>query len=461
MKCIVIVTALMILIPYSLQSETFDFDLKTFSPPDYTRTSLEFSSNFSTNHTTREFNNLLSHEIENTVDAFYDSDIQGTYSYYRYSQKRISDMSFNLLYKYDNSFSEYDDFIDTDVANTEIRLAIQRNETLYAFNNYFITIGAGTAYVFRKRYNPEHDDRMQRQYRLEGTFGFGWGRLENVGYARTALFMYEDMQKYGVLQTPPSADDIRDLATLIAQRKNLRSLDYRDNFVDNIKAFDQFFKDKSNVTSDISCMAAYTDVFHNMPQTQRFNGSRLHFGFRTMYANILEEDYDMVTDSIIETQTGFLASINYDYENPLSQKWQLSFDYSSRYVKENREIEIMEEIIDTVSTTGFMHDIDLSLGYYPTQRTSFTASSAMIYQTLDGEMERFDGDSQEITMKMFGVMIELGVDYYFSPNVRMFASTGTLYQYTRVTRTDSYDNDDTSQNGYDFILQTGITYKVF
>lgn len=370
-------------------------------------------------------------------------------------------MSFNLLYEYENTFAEYDDFVDTDVANTMIGLELDRYETLYVSKNYFVSIGADATYSFRKIYYPEHYDRMQRQYRLEGTFGFGWGRLENVGYARTALFMYEDMQKYGVLQTAPSADDIRDLATLIAQRKNLRSLDYRDNFVDNIKAFDLFFKGKSNVTSDISCMAAYTDVFHNMPQTNRFNGSRVHFDFRTMYANILEEEYDMVSDSTIETQTGFLASINYEYENPLSQKWQLSFDYSSRYVKENRDIEMMEEIIDTISTTGFMHDIMLTMGYYPTQRTSFTASSAMIYQTLDGEMESFDGDLRELTMKMFGVMIELGVDYYFSPNVRMFASTGTVYQYAQMTRTDSYDNDDDSQNGYDFILQTGITYKVF
>lgn len=461
MKLFVFLAALMILIPCSLQSDTFDFDLRTFSPPDYTRTSLEFSSSFSTNLSTQELTDLMSLYTENALGSFYDSDIKGTYSYYRYSKERISDMTISLLYGYVNNYEKREDYVLTDRADTSIGVSLQREEKLYMFNNYFVTIGAGTMYEFEKTYSPENSDRMGRRYLLDGSFGFGWGRLVNVGYARTALFMYEDMQKYSVLQSAPTADDIRELATLIAQRKNVRSLDYRDTFVENIKTFDQFFKGKSNVTNDISCMAAYTDVFHNLTQVNRFNGSRLELDFRTRYANIRMEEYDIMTESSLETQTGFMATINYDYENPLSQQWQLSFDYSSRYIKENRDLEMMDTTINTLSTNGVMHDIELTLGYYPTQRTSFTASSALMYQSLEAELEHFDADMREATMKAFGIMIDCGLHYYFSPNIRMSASVDTMYVYQQMTTTTNSHYDEQTQKGYNTSLDLGITYILF
>ena len=443
-------------------ADMFDFDLRTFTPPDYTRSSLEFTGDFSFNRTITENSRLDWDYVRNDIDAVNESTIGGVYSYYTYSQKHITDMAIELNYGYNYTFREYDESLDTDVAGNAILIEADRMERFYFSSKYFFILGAGAEFQYIKLTNSLNDDQMDRNYGFFGVLGFGWGRLEDVGYARTALFMYEDMQKYGVLKSAPDANDIRELATLIAQRKNLRSLDYRDNFVENIKTFDQFFKNKSNVTPDAMTMAAYTDVFHNLSQTQRLYGSELKLEFRPIYENMLQERYNYVMESVLQTRTGFISSVSYQYENPLSQKWQLSFLSRTGWSKQIQDADIEDTPVQKVTIDSYSYESTVTIGYYPTQRTSFSAMAGVMGQHMEAELDGDHTPFSEASLNVISLIIELDSYYYFSPNVTIFASTGINYEFSDSSLSDpGYHEETLSEKQYDLLFEAGITYKLF
>lgn len=456
MKQVCAIIFVVLILFCNVYSDTFDFDLRTFSPPDFSRSSLDVSAYL---NSTRNFTDMRFNENEST--SLYSGTIPTitlTYSHYSYSADHILDTDLSFRYELSDQSFDGESSYDYDTVAHSFTFTGSRSEQLYVSSSFFFTYKPYTAYTMRQEKQVFTDDSIEREYTAGMAVSFGVGRMHDVGNARSALFMYEDMHKYGILTSPPTCDDIQDLGALITTQKNNRFFDYRDHFVDTMRVFDGFFNAKTNITHTIDQTAAFTDIFFNLTEQSRLYGWQLYCVIDPSYTNKRAHNDDPTVEEIdYETQKGLLG-IFFSYENPFSQKGQFSLLAEASLNAEAYDINELNEILQK----EYRLRCTTTLSYYPDQRVSYYGTLIAQYSSID-YFER----SMYATayVKSYQAYCIIGAHYYISPKFTLSAEASNEYTYFDRNVTLDYAGnifhssiDDVQHR---FYLTASCSYKLF
>lgn len=450
-------------------ADVFEYDLRDFTVPDYTSSSLTLSNGYSKWFYNREVTDptfsLFFYNNGQSSNNYLSSSI--AYSQDTYTRDFRTFILCNVSYS-GNYSKNLNNTFKSDSDSSQFSTSTRYSMTSYLSNTFFWAISPQMSYSYRTYEMTEGDHPLysttidtESFINYFGELTLGVGRLENVGYARTALFMYEDMKKYGMLTEDPTKEDIQELATLIAQRKNTRSYDYRDTYVKNVSLFDDFFKTKTNIRFDAPYYAAYTDVYQHSPHILRYFGSVFSLSFmlgqmnNTTVEEISPPGFPKFKTDHSKKEKYLTTLLQYIYANPISQKSQL---YSTNYL-EWKQTTIEDDAPDALNykIARFRASSRNEYQYYPTQRTELIFGvSADIYNYDYNDFI----NAEEIDTR-FGLILEtiIGSSYYISPFLSISSRVGFVhFRDKQIQQNDAIFLSDV-RNSWSFTLS--CTYKIF
>ncbi|RYF84721.1 MAG: hypothetical protein EON98_08465 [Chitinophagaceae bacterium] len=276
--------------------------------------------------------------------------------------------------------------METSTNQVQSSLRWDRNDRLYKNGLWFLEIGnlfdASISSLKQKEITRQ---TTSNELSLQNTFsvGFGKGRVERVQDAQMALFILNDLQAQGLLNTKVTPTLANDFAKLITDINNKRVFDARRRRIYELTRVDSFLQNSGLVErTNIRHFTTVNDNWAFAINPFRLSGTawfaRLKPGIG-YFRNHHEEQF-IPNPSIQNKSDNFLLSLTPEVgiENyvPVSLKWQrntrlsLAYNgYRSKYSFKNVYPGGTTESETTVYSwdaklTGF-----LGYGYFPNNRT--------------------------------------------------------------------------------------------
>lgn len=450
-----------------------NYQLKDYVNPDYKRQSLDFNfgGRMQNSSTVQDNSSNYSYRTDNkTINL--DSELSLNYNRVKNTirTQNTTDLGFSVggQYNKDNRLSKYE-FSGAQTESEYLSKSGTYNFNLnflhtgrYYGNNKNFLLFAPSARVSYFHLKEKQDDESYQSYNsTKGTLatnaslaiGVGKGRIEEVGDARQAVYILQDLQKQDVLKKDLSSDEINELAQLITKVKYKRQFDSRIRLIQEITSIDSLFVEKGYVENDHS-VAYFTSLYDNwqFANVNRKSGNRftvsvmpsLYYGndrSKTVYFN--QNDYT-VQDTIKRFDYGVALLAMYESEKPINLYWQrrASLGYSIEWVGIDYP---QHEDSYRTALTG-----DYGLAFYPNSRTSIGGyiSQSLMY----GFKDRWINSTTSLHFDMA---------YYFSPQFRLNIYYRLGYNYTY---SDDKDNDRvyTYKNKYpNNYLSVSLLYSIF
>ncbi len=476
MKNTLILPALLLLLctfSYSAFAQYDNYKLKDYVNPEYKRQSLDFNFNGTMGNTStiQDQSGNYSYKTENKAMNL-NSGLSLDYNRVKNSIRiqNTTDIGFSVGGYYSkNDYSNKNDYSGTQTESKylsksgtyNINLSFTHTGRYYGNNKNFLLFAPSAGFSYN-HFKEKLDDESDQSFNsTKGTFatnasfaiGVGKGRIEEVGDARQAVYILQDLQKQGVLKKDLSSEEINELAQLITKVKYKRQFDSRIRLIQEITSIDSLFVEKGYVENDHSA-TYFTSLYDNwqFANVNRKAGNRftvsvmpnLYYGNdrrEIVYFN--QNDYT-VQDSIKRFDYGVALLAMYESEKPINLYWQrrTSLGYSIEWAGMD-----YPQHGDSYRTalTG-----DYGLTFYPNSRTSIGGyiSQSLVY----GFKDRW---IYSITSLHFDMA------YYFSPQFRLNISYRLGYDYRHTEDKDNeriYTYKNKYPNNY---LSVNLLYSIF
>lgn len=290
--------------------------------------------------------------------------------------------------------------------------------------------------------------------------GIGKGRIEDVGDARQAMFILQELQKKHLLKKTLNNDEVNALTEQITLVKNQRYYDYRIQLMDEISTVDSFlvandFVDKAN-------SALYFNVLYDKwmygDRDRREAGSYIKGGIAPEYwFSDYRERTSFVGSTYMETRRsrdinssyGAALYVDYRYEKPLNLALQSSFNAgvsSGLYKYRNFDDNFYKTRINA----------SYKLGYYPNTRTYVSGSISQSFEWNKSYYREFGFESKENNASMRNTNFLIDGYYFLSPQLRLFGQCNFSLSYI------NWGSGYTNQDKYPATsFQIGLKYAIF
>ena len=456
----------------SVLAQYDSYSLNNYVNPDYMRQSLDFIvggqlNNGSSKQTIKQGNN----------DSFYSSDnfsINGNTeaNYNRVKNSASTQNATNISFLMDGGF--YKSNWETDLVRNNLNsngtyqfgLSFSNQGYYYRNNQKFIlfTPSAGIS-VRGQKY--KFDDSSVDSYRNKDNFlnanasfrlGLGKGRIEEVGDARQAVYILQDLQKQGVLKKELSNEEIDELAELITKEKYTRRLDSRIRLIREITAIDSFMVAKGYVDDGHSA-AYFTSLYDNwqFANVYRKSGNRFIFGIMPTYQysgqrskTVYFNNNDLTQqDTSKNTRLGADLFAGFESEKPINLYWQRTASIELSFGWEDYKRTKMDrtDSYQTRLTANY------GLGYYPNSRTYISGG---IFETL---AYGFNNDYHTISSL---TALRFEMSYYFSPQFSLNLNYQLGYRYSYQDNKNTNIGIITDKYKYPAnYLFVSLTYSLF
>lgn len=288
----------------------------------------------------------------------------------------------------------------------------------------------------------------------------GKGRLEEVQYARQAIYMLEGLTKQGIIKQSVTTNTIISLADQLARLENKRFFDYRLHRINAFKQIDSLLFSHSllDSTNAIEYFTTLLDFWDYGSPYIRKSGSVFRIFINPEYTyssyvgknpkydsnevdDVIKREYN---NELIAMETG----IEYQYHKPIDYKWQYYLIANGRYSfshKDDNEkyVRVKGEDSDDrlIEYKRFNIYLVQAISYYPNTRTSIGLRHNVSYfiddQNDKSNTREWDYDEGQFNTKLSGYL-----NYYFSPRVRLEANLSLEYR--------NEDNDNTRTTFYSY-----------
>ena len=454
----------------SLYAQYDNYPLNNYVTPDYKRQSLDFNvggqlGNSSSKQTIKQgnndsFNSLDNFSINGNTEANYNRVKNSA------STQNVTNVSFLMNGGFNKLNRETDLLQNTLISNGtyQFGLSFSNQGYYYRGNKQFIlfTPSVGIS-VSGQKY--KYDDDSVNSYRNKDNslrantsfrLGLGKGRIEEVGDARQAVYILQDLQKQGVLKKELSNEEIDELAELITKEKYTRRLDSRIRLIQEITAIDSFMVAKGYVDNGHS-VAYFTSLYDNwqFANVYRKSGNRFTFGImptyqysgqrsKTVYFN--NNDFTQ-QDTSKNTRLGMALFTGFESEKPINLYWQRSASVALSFGWQD-----YKTMMDRTDSYQTALTANYGLAYYPNSRTSISGG---IFETLDYNFN----DDFNIISSLTTLRFEMS--YYFSPQFRLNLNYQLGYHYSHQ---DNKNTDSIITDRYRYptnYLSVSLTYSLF
>ena len=448
-----------------------DYLLKNYVNPNYKRQSLDFNVGGYLNNSSYEQKTEQGINNSSDIHDYFNTSGNAEANYKRVKNSVATQNETNVSLLMDGRF--YKEKREKDLGQNilnrggshHFELSFSNQGYHYRNSQKFIlltpSVNISTSnqkYKFDDR--SEDSNKDKRNYFSANTsfrLGLGKGRIEEVGDARQAVYILQDLQKQGVLKKELSEEEINELARLITKEKYTRQFDSRIRLIREITAIDSFMVVKGYVNNDHSA-EYFTSLYDNwqFANVYRKSGNRFTLGVMPSYRYLDQKNKTVYfnNNGFTEQNTlkyrimGMDLFTGFESEKPINLYWQrtTSIELSSGWQEYKTEV-------DKTDMYHTMLIANYGIAYYPNSRTSIggNISEGLVYDS---------NDNYSAISSM--AAINFNMSYYFSPQFRLNLDYRVVHNYSYRDNKDSNMGNFISKHRYPRNdLSVSLTYSLF
>ncbi len=469
------------------------FQLSSFQLPEYRRRVLTTRYSLSNDMLTKNqyyFDKYVYPSFENEIESK-QKDMQNTLNLY--GNVDFSDIFYTRKHQKETYFySNFTSNIENYKTNVDLNAATKRNflqlspyviygqtHRHYLSENWYIGYAPSIQYncTYRRDVSKNNNENnksntLGQNIKFDIPLEVGHGRIEPIGDARHAIYIFDALAHQGLIEAPKSSEDITRFAVFIAKLKNKRYLDARHRRIYEMEALDSFLV--ANHYSDTPNMRYYTTLedFWGYGNVNRQSGSRWAFFTTPEYSLRLSRNKSYMNDTI-QTDTydntnilNTTFGVSFTYENPINLYWQNSLRSSLTYIQSNTRTMYKNHLADekrvlyAFSGPGLRYALSQRISYYPTTRTTLYTSYGVDYHF---------SKTRHTTVSLFTHYLRAnggaGATYYFSPQLQLNMNASLYYDYLYENQAMRYENTAhdrrTHLSEFNFFFEILLNYTFY
>ena len=348
-------------------SQVDKFNLEEYKLPEYKYQLLDLGFGTNSNYSNYQFPKIDTSTIINRsknygryIDRRTNFRIHPTFRSYGNTPQLQKYSSVSFVWSNSNNYDEYinrsslnDQVSDLSKSNN-LSFLILNDRRFYNSRKQFIKMGS---IIDWDRFSDQSIDigkqitettfqdykrnvkNKRSELEAELSVGVGKGRIEEVQDARQAIYIFEELSAYGILQRNFSKNDILDFAKKLSSTKRQRFLDSRNRWKYITTEIDSFLTE-NNFCAKSNNIEYYNTLWEFLNYGSMFTrtaGQRIEFNFTPMYIQKnsgQEVTYKSLTDNNVSPiYMRQDSTYSYDYYSSLNQLLKLTFDFNYNLAK--------------------------------------------------------------------------------------------------------------------------------
>lgn len=437
---------LVLISPAILHGQYTNFDLSKYKLPDIKINRLDAYFNIGNsinNESIRRSNSDSSEYFNNNFNGSLNLD----YYHFRNSEKYQGILEVNADI-YTNPYNSKSNNFNSKFDNINGYILISGINRFYNQKLNFIEVDPEVSintrtdrYHYESSSNTSQDNHSnQFTTNLSLPISIGHGRIEPVEDLRLAIYILEELNKVGRIDSFPSENVILEMAKEISKIKRKRFFDTRIKKISELQAVDSFLLANNIVSSnDINYFAVLNDQWDYASGPSRSSGFSVNAGIdddiviaRSSQSTAFNGEIPIESKSLVNTYNigGFIL---FRYAKPVNLYWQTSATFETSYGFEfTRNPQDKHNSVENYRTNIFNTNLSYTIQFLPNSRTSIGLSLTGDYKNSKGDRTIPDPDPLAFQMKdnQFNLNAGFNMYYYISPQLR-FQLRSNLSNYNR------------------------------
>ena len=442
-----IIFLLFLIVAVKLQAQYKNYNLNSYTNPDYQRKSLDIKFNssgqFYSNPTTsnNNFNGTLG------------------FSFNKTKLSRKVQETLNVGITTNISQIRFDSIDNQKSREYNVGLLFDQKAHYYIDSERFIEISPriNASYRFskNKKASTEYYNQKNNLFKteLEIDFGIGKGRIENVTDARQAVYILQALHDKKLLKKVLDSGEINELAHQISIIKNKRHFDAREKTIDELTFINNYLISQHYIDTVNTADYFFTlnDFWQNGDLEPRNAGHRFKFGLAPTYIFMqnntsYQENYHTRSNDV-DTKWGGTLYLDYTNEKPLNLKWQRTYNVGMRDGLYRWR---------TVGVNQFVTYLygEFGMGCFVDTRTYI---KGQINQNFFWNHTPLGDKTERENTLTSNTAIAIKGYYFISAQLKIFGEYGLSYNLMRFTEKNKNINDKYPGSNF----HVGLAYSIF
>lgn len=439
MRTIYLLISIILIGVSGVHGQSINYDLTDYKLPTLKRQALRLDFDLHGNNSWEdnideedEWDNSKEFEARNYFNIDYNRYVNNETKQYR------TDAVLDIRYRYINDRNE--DYSSFKNHNLQLSTSVERIHRFYFVpNQYFYEIDPFVKYRlylddWLNTYDYEETDDKRRNNNTIYTalpLKIGWGRIEEVQYARQALYILNGLQRQDRLSQIPAEDGITEIAHRLSKLEQKRYFDHRIRTIREVQSVDSLLSSNGYVSqSDAAYFTTLNDYLRNANGPIRKSGKRLSLAIIPgYYLDNLEESYEhaeYIYDKDRYWKSFVLhGGVQFVHEKPINLKWQNSIKLNAFTGFETGRYERADST-ENIHFGNTQAQLSHTIAYYPNTRTEMDVTTTLQYVKL---FDRKDLSHFRHDMDKFNGAIDFSMYYYISPRFRLGLSADLRYRW--------------------------------
>lgn len=311
-----------------------------------------------------------------------------------------------------------------------IELSAKRKVTKRSYSgNKYLKLGYEGEGSFDTRRNQSTNIKNDyKNLNFSGDFGLGFGRIEFVNHAWSAVQILQALKKNGLLLRVPSHDEITEFADLVGTVRTNRILDFRLRNIEILETTINYLIEEKLI-NQLSTLAILIigDTYQYDQIISRNAGSRLEFTLTpsTHFSknNTVPVQSLSPNETLTLQTTGGVDHVSY---NNIDIKWMKTRSYGARIEFSNKYEYYADILLENRTTKTGTAGLTYNYGYryLPNLRNNFNLNletGILMVATFK--------ENQSTTYSNARLLIRLhtAFNHYFSPSTQFNVNGGLVY----------------------------------
>jgi hypothetical protein len=306
------------------------------------------------------------------------------------------------------------------------RMNGQRNITKRQYTkNRYLKTGYNVSAVY-DRLNVQNTGvkNNSKEAEIAGNFGLGFGRIEYINHAWSAVQILQALENRSLLLRIPSNEEITNFANKIGTVRTSRILDFRLRDIAILETIVEYLIDNQLINNlSTAAILIIEDSFAYDQIATRNSGTRLEFSLEPYVSfdnTINSYSYDR------ELSIGSEGKITHISYKNIDVKWMQTIKYEANLIYYNDHRYAIDPQIDDLTVKHATAGLRFNYGYsyLPNRRNnlSFNLSSRIYMNATFSENQPTQFSSARLSLLLTSIY-----NYYISPSTQLISSAGLNY----------------------------------
>ncbi len=422
------------------------YDLNTFKPTEYTRSSLDLTPRidgaYTKNSKSQRDNTDYTYSIEADVAYGFDQNllhrvIQSTFELSAIWYSNYYETNVPSDWRYTSSID--DDYRFTITAYSSGTYRLYTHSPLYGVIHQNINVRYHLFDLYDSN-TPADTLEQIKVYRYDGTtlnyggvlgLGLGYGRIDEISTASHARFIIDDLKKSALLIRPVSDVDIAELGQLVLQQHYRRVFEVRIDKKKRLVQLDSLLKSRGLIDTTSGELAAVLNDYVYLQYNTRKTGSLFEaYALGGVDLSDNSDNTDSSDSLSYEYETGYYGVLHHSYHRALNASWQFNWlhtYYLGRFYY-GYSHHLNDDLQDQLFGWQSAYRTDITLAYYPTTRTILAQLMRLEYSYTQGEVAGWGvGETTAFNTHNLALMLQSSATWYVSERLDITGRIGLHY----------------------------------